>query len=80
MSPSRWGAAVHPGLEEKLVGLKPEEEKEIEVSFPEDYGYKKWAGKTISFHVKIKEIKEKSFPLWTTSLPRTWEIIASSRS
>jgi trigger factor len=48
-----------PALEEKLIGLKPEEEKEIEVSFPEDYGYKKWAGKTISFHVKIKEIKEK---------------------
>jgi trigger factor len=33
-----------PALEEKLIGLKPEEEKEIEVSFPEDYGYKKWAG------------------------------------
>jgi len=51
-----------PTFEEKLVGLKPEEEKEIEVSFPEDYGYKKWAGKTISFHVKIKEIKEKILP------------------
>jgi trigger factor len=52
-----------PDLEEKLVGLKSEEEKEIEVSFPEDYGYKKWAGKTLSFHVKIKEIKEKILPL-----------------
>jgi len=51
-----------PALEEKLIGLKPEEEKEIEISFPEDYGYKKWAGKTISFHVKIKEIKEKILP------------------
>jgi len=51
-----------PALEEKLIGLKPEEEKEIEVSFLEDYGYKKWAGKTISFHVKIKEIKEKILP------------------
>jgi trigger factor len=51
-----------PEFEEKLVGLKPEEEKEIEVSFPEDYGYKKWAGKTLSFHVKIKEIKEKILP------------------
>ncbi len=51
-----------PALEEKLIGLKPEEEKEIEVSFPEDYGYKKWAGKTISFYVKIKEIKEKILP------------------
>src|SRR5512139_1312123 len=51
-----------PALEEKLIGLKPEEEKEIEVSFHQDYGYQKWAGKTISFHVKIKEIKEKILP------------------
>jgi len=52
-----------PTLEEKLIGLKPGEEKEIEVSFPEDYGYQKWAGKTILFHVKIKEIKEKVLPV-----------------
>jgi trigger factor len=51
-----------PAFEEKLIGLKPEEESEIEVTFPEDYGYAKWAGKTISFHVKIKEIKEKILP------------------
>jgi trigger factor len=51
-----------PAFEEKLAGSKPEEEKEIEIAFPEDYGYKKWAGKTVSFHVKIKEIKEKILP------------------
>jgi len=51
-----------PAFEENLIGLKPEEEKEIAIPFPEDYGYKKWAGKTVSFHVKIKEIKEKIFP------------------
>ncbi len=51
-----------PAFEEKIIGLKPEEEKEIEVTFPEDYGYQKWAGKTISFRVKIKEIKEKILP------------------
>ncbi len=52
-----------PAFEEKLIGLRSEEEREIEVTFPEDYGYKKWAGKTISFHVKIKEIKEKILPI-----------------
>ncbi|OGP61844.1 MAG: trigger factor [Deltaproteobacteria bacterium RBG_13_47_9] len=52
-----------PALEEKLVGLRQEEEKDIEISFPEDYGFSKWAGKTIPFHVKIKEIKEKILPL-----------------
>jgi trigger factor len=51
-----------PDFEEKLVGLKSEEEKEFEVSFPADYGYQKWAGKTLSFRVKIKEIKEKILP------------------
>jgi trigger factor len=51
-----------PAFEEKLVGLNPEGEKGLEVAFPEDYGYKKWAGKTVSFHVKIKEIKEKILP------------------
>ena len=52
-----------PTFEEKLIGLKPGEEGEIEISFGEDYGYKKWAGKTILFHVKIKEIKEKVLPV-----------------
>ena len=52
-----------PSLEEKLIGLRPEEEKDLEVTFPEDYGFSKWAGKTILFHVKIKEIKEKILPL-----------------
>jgi trigger factor len=51
-----------PTFEEKLIGLNLEEEKEIEVSFPADYGYQKWAGKTVSFHVKIKEIKAKILP------------------
>jgi trigger factor len=51
-----------PAFEEKLIGLKLEEERDIEVTFPEDYGYQKWAGKTLSFHVKVKEIKEKILP------------------
>jgi len=57
------GGRFIPALEEKLIGLRPEEEREIEVSFPADYGFSKWAGKTIAFHVKIKEIKEKILPL-----------------
>ena len=52
-----------PTFEEKLIGLRPEEEKDLEISFSDDYGYKKWAGKTVTFHVKIKEIKEKVLPL-----------------
>jgi len=52
-----------PEFEEKLVGCNPEEERDIEVHCPEDYGYKRWAGKTIFFHVKVKEIKEKILPV-----------------
>lgn len=51
-----------PELEEKLVGLLPEEEKEVEILFPPDYSYEKWAGKTVKFRVKIKEMKEKVLP------------------
>lgn len=51
-----------PTFEEKLIGLNLEEEREIEVSFPSDYAYQKWAGKTVSFRVKIKEIKAKILP------------------
>jgi trigger factor len=51
-----------PTLEEKLIGLKPEDERDVDVSFPADYAYKKWAGKTVSFHVKVKEVKEKILP------------------
>jgi trigger factor len=51
-----------PAFEEKLIGMRSDEEREIEIMFPEDYGYKKWAGKTILFHAKIKEIKEKLLP------------------
>src|SRR4030042_3268741 len=51
-----------PAFEEKLIGVRSEEEKTMEDSFHEDYGYQKWAGKTISFDVKIKEIKEQILP------------------
>lgn len=51
-----------PELEEKLVGLLPEEEKDVEIPFPPDYSYEKWAGKTVVFRVKIKEMKEKVLP------------------
>jgi len=71
------GGRFIPELEEALVGMKPEEEKEIQVSFPEDYGYKKWAGKTISFRVKIKEIKEKILPPLDDEFPKNFGDYAS---
>ena len=48
-----------PGFEEQLVGMKSGEEKEIEVTFPEDYGSKDLAGAKATFKVKVHEVKEK---------------------
>ncbi len=51
-----------PGFEEQLVGMKRDEEKDVEVGFPEDYGNKELAGKPAVFKVKLHEIKEKTVP------------------
>ncbi len=51
-----------PGFEEQLIGLKPGDEKEINVTFPEDYGNEDLKGKEAVFKVKIHEVKEKELP------------------
>lgn len=48
-----------PGFEEQVIGMKTGEEKDIEVTFPEDYGAKDLAGAKAIFKVKVNEIKEK---------------------
>ena len=50
-----------PGFEEGVVGLKPGDEKDIDVTFPEDY-HKDLAGKSVVFKVKVHEVKEKEVP------------------
>jgi len=51
-----------PGFEEKMVGMKTGEEKDIEVTFPEDYQAEHLAGKEAVFKVKLHEIKQKVVP------------------
>ena len=48
-----------PGFEEQLIGMEQGEEKDINVTFPEDYGEKSLAGCPVVFKVKVHEIKEK---------------------
>ena len=50
-----------PGFEEQLVGMKAGEEKDIDITFPENYA-KELAGKKVVFHVKVNEVKEKQLP------------------
>ncbi|NVK59589.1 MAG: trigger factor [Rhodobacteraceae bacterium] len=47
-----------PGFEEQLVGVKAEEEKAVEVTFPEEYGAEHLAGKAAVFDVTVKAVKE----------------------
>jgi trigger factor len=43
-------------------GMSPDEEKEFEVAYPEDYGQKNLAGKTVRFRMKLKMIRTKELP------------------
>ncbi len=54
--------AFWPGFEDKIVGMKPGEERVIEVDIPEQYFEEALAGKKASFKVKIKELKTKVMP------------------
>ncbi|MFC5468343.1 trigger factor [Cohnella suwonensis] len=51
-----------PGFEEQVVGLNIAEEKDIEVTFPENYHAENLAGKPVVFKVKLHEIKRKNLP------------------
>ena len=50
-------------LDQHLIGLRPEEEKDVTLNLPETYGRKELAGKQIRVHLKVKEIKEKILPI-----------------
>ena len=50
-----------PGFEEQVVGMKAGEEKDIGITFPEDY-HADLAGKAVVFKVKVHEVKEKEVP------------------
>jgi len=51
-----------PGFEEQLEGMKRGEQKDIEVTFPAEYGNQDLAGKPAIFKIKLHEIQEKVMP------------------
>lgn len=51
-----------PGFEEQMVGMNIGEEKDLEVTFPEQYHAKELAGKAAVFHVKVNSITETQLP------------------
>lgn len=52
-----------PELSKHLVGVKPSDEKDFSISFPEDYKDERLAGKEVSFHIIVSKITEKQLPL-----------------
>ncbi|MDD2216979.1 MAG: trigger factor [Eubacteriales bacterium] len=51
-----------PGFEEQLVGVASNEEKDVKVTFPEEYQAEHLAGAEAIFKCKVHEIKEEQFP------------------
>lgn len=51
-----------PGFEEQLEGMKTGEEKDVVVTFPEEYHAEELAGKEANFKTKVNEIKYKDVP------------------
>ncbi len=51
-----------PGFEDQIIGMKVDEERDINVSFPDEYHASDLAGKEVVFKVKLLEIQEKVIP------------------
>lgn len=51
-----------PGFEEALIGMETGEEKDVNLTFPENYGAEQLAGQGVVFKVKINEIKQRQLP------------------
>jgi trigger factor len=56
------GGAIHPEFEKGLLGARIGESREIVVNFESDYQHEKLAGKTVSFKVKVTDIKVLELP------------------
>jgi trigger factor len=50
------------GFNENLVGASPGDEKEFDVTYPDDYGRETLAGKTVHFRVQVKGVRRKEKP------------------
>lgn len=51
-----------PGFEEQLIGLSAGDEKDVELSFPEDYHSEELKGEKVTFKVKVNEVKSVVIP------------------
>ena len=63
-----------PGFEEQLVGMKTNESKDINVTFPEEYQAAELAGQPVVFKVTVHEVKSKELPALDDELIKQAEI------
>jgi trigger factor len=56
------GPDTFEAFSENLRGLSPGEEREFEVTYPEDYGAERLAGKTVKFRATVKGLRRKELP------------------
>jgi trigger factor len=56
------GPDTFEAFSDNLRGLSPGDEKEFEVTYPDDYGVARMAGKTIKFHATVKGLRRKELP------------------
>lgn len=67
-----------PGFEEQLIGAKTGEEKDVTVTFPEEYHADELAGKEATFKTKVNEIKAKEVPELTDEIANELDSEANS--
>jgi trigger factor len=58
------------GFEEAIVGMKKDEKKTFQVTFPKDYFHKKFQNKKVEFKVEVKKVEEVKMPEYTPEFLR----------
>ncbi len=67
-----------PGFEEGLVGAKAEDEKTLDVNFPEDYHKEELKGKPAQFKVTVKAVEKPELPEMNQEFFKTFGVEAES--
>jgi trigger factor len=71
-----------PGFAEKVAGLKADESRHVELTFPEDYANESLRGKLAHFEVTCKGVKSRTLPEWDDELAKSlgYESLADLRT
>ncbi len=56
------GEETLPGFNEALLGASPDDLKQVDITYPDDYGQERMAGKTVSFELVPKFVRKKELP------------------